>query len=161
MAGALIKWPIAQSGAGPDLDAYLQARNINRTATLAFMGADLDQFKKGYTDSAGVTHKLKDTADSAVSEAVLIHLWLEARRQWQARNTAIDPATVAKPAVATPGALSVATASGGGSSSHKPPKDFPQWADQIELYNKRLLGGRAPRVPGTPGRRGGACQALA
>ena len=71
VAGALIKWPdlIAQSGA---LDAYLQARNINRTATLALMGADLGQFKKavvapwaaGYTDSAGVTHKLKDTADA-------------------------------------------------------------------------------------------------
>ena len=51
---------IAQAGAGPELDAYLQARNIHRTATLAVMGADLDQFKKavvapwaaGYTDSA-------------------------------------------------------------------------------------------------------------
>ena len=76
VAGAMIKWPdlIAQSGAGPDLDAYLQARNINRTATLALTGADLDQFKKavvapwaaGYTDSAGVAHKPKDTADAAV-----------------------------------------------------------------------------------------------
>ena len=40
VAGALIKWPdlVAQSGAGPELDAYLQARNINRTATLALHG---------------------------------------------------------------------------------------------------------------------------
>ena len=90
VAGALIKWPdlIAQSGAGPELDAYLQAQNINRTATLALMGADLWA--------------------TAVSEAIL-RLWLEARCQWQAHNTAIDPATVA---VATPGAISVAAASG-------------------------------------------------
>ena len=74
----------------------------------------------GYTDSAGVTHKPKDTADAAVSEAILI--------QWQAHNT-IDPATVAKPAVATPGAMSVATAS------------FPQWADQIELSRRTWAAG--------------------
>ena len=42
-----------------------------------------------------------------------------------------------------PGALSVATASGGGSFSDKPPRDFPQWADQIELYNKRFSGASA------------------
>ena len=66
-AGALIKWSdlVAQSGAGPELDAYLQARNINRTATLALMGVNLEQFKKavvtpwasGYTDASGHTHK--------------------------------------------------------------------------------------------------------
>ncbi|CAE7502066.1 unnamed protein product, partial [Symbiodinium pilosum] len=114
---------IAQAGAGPELDAYLQARNIHRTATLAVMGADLDQFKKavvapwaaGYTDSA--------------------------------RNTAIDAATVAKPAVPTLGALSVATAFGRRSFSEKVRKDFPQWADQIELYNKRLLGSERREFP--------------
>ena len=72
-------------------------------------------------------------------------MWLESRRQWQARNTAIAPAALAKPAVASPGA--VAAASGGGTSSDKPPKDFPQWADQIEIYNKRLLGGERREFP--------------
>ena len=37
------------------------------------------------------------------------------------------------------GAIAVASAFSGETSSDKPPKDFPQWADQIELYNKRLL----------------------
>ena len=146
-AGALIKWDdlVAQSGAGPELDAYLKARNISRTATLAFMGADIEKFKAvvvtpwaaGYTDPAGTTHKPKDTADAAVSEAILVHMWLEARRQWQAHNQPIAPVAVARPATPSTGGITVSPAPPRGSD--KPPKDFPQWADQIELYNKRLL----------------------
>ena len=101
----------------------------------------------GPPSTPGHTRKPKDTADAAVSEAILVHMWLKARRQWQARNTAIDPTALAKPAAASPGAISVATAAPGGASSDKPPNNFPQWADQIELCNNRLLGGQRREFP--------------
>ncbi len=63
VAAAMTPWAelVAQAGAGPDLEDYLKARNMNRTATLALMGTDEATFRKnvvapytaGYKDGAG------------------------------------------------------------------------------------------------------------
>ena len=75
------------------------------------MGVDLEQFKKALvTPSAVGLHRRRgphpQTQDTAQRGDPGAHV-LKARRQWQAHNTAIDPTALAKPAAASPGAISV------------------------------------------------------
>ena len=80
----------AQAAAGPDVLAYLKARGIDRTATLVLIASAEDVFIRAVADPfvnghamGGTTHKAKD-GEGDIARAILLHMWMEAKRQWQA-----------------------------------------------------------------------------
>ena len=134
-----------QAGAGPDTVAYLKARGIDRTPTLALVATTAEDFVKvvvqpflNGVDVAGTRHKAADEV-APVVQAILTHCWMEARRQWELHSappTPVAPAAVAAPAPAPPPRV-----------DERPPKLFPAWAAQVEAFNARLLGGQRRRFP--------------
>ncbi len=95
------------------------------------------------TRTAPATHKPADNDSASVADAILVHMWLEARRQWAAHNQPVAPPAPAVPALPAASAQAVQPTP----PSEKPPKDFPQWAAQLEKYNSRLLGGQRRKFP--------------
>ena len=140
----------AQAGAAPPVVAYLRARGVDRTSTLALIALDVEALQKSiiqdYVDGidiAGVTHKA-DPIHADVARAIIIHMWSEARRQWTI-HTAIPapPAAAAQP----PAQASASQAPHNARVDEKPPKTFSAWQTQVESYNARLLDGERRRFP--------------
>ena len=140
---------VADAGAGPEISDYLTARGLSLPANLALVAATEDEFdrhvhgplKNGFT-KAGVTHRVS-TEDEPVARAVLMHLWMEARRDWHARMAAVPASSTAFPPV--PGLTPAPAATP--AAEDKAPKSFPQWAAQIDKYNARLFEGRRRHFP--------------
>ena len=149
VSSAMVEFPTlaASAGAGPDLLAYLEARSLNRTATLALVADTWDAvdtkvfrpFRDGVV-VAGTMHKVADD-EAPVAQAILRHMWSEARRQWD-----LFSAPPPRPAPAAP-APSPASASLPPGPGEKPPKGFPEWGRLVDAYNKVLLGGEPRTFP--------------
>ena len=75
--------------------AYLEARSLNRTATLALVAL---RCSGPSAVVAGTTHKV-DAEEVPVAQAILRHMWSEARRQWDLFSA---PPPRPAPAAATP-----------------------------------------------------------
>ena len=136
----------AQAAAGPDVLAYLKARGIDRTATLALIASAEDAFIRAVADPfvnghavGGTTHKAKD-GEGDIARAIMLHMWMEAKRQWQAR------VAVPTPSPSTP-ATTTTTSTTSSSTDEKPPKHFTAWAQCVENYNAKLLDGKRRRFP--------------
>ncbi|CAE7923243.1 unnamed protein product [Symbiodinium sp. KB8] len=118
----------ASAGSGPDMLAYLEARSLNRTATLALVAdtweaVDTKVFRP-FRDGvvvAGTMHKVADD-EAPVAQAILRHMWSEARRQWD-----LFAAPPPRPTPTAPG--------------------FPEWGRLVDAYNKVLLGGEPRTFP--------------
>ena len=96
----------AQAAAGPNVLAYLKARGIDRTATLALIASAEDVFIRAVADPfvnghavGGTTHKAKD-GEGDIARAILLHMWMEAKRQWQA-HVALPTPSPPTPATTT------------------------------------------------------------
>ena len=136
----------AQAAAGPDVLAYLKARGIDRTATLALIASVEDAFIRVVADPfvnghkvGGTTHKAKH-GEGDIARAILLHMWMEARRQWQA-HVALPTPSPPTPATTT------TTSTTSSSADEKPPKHFTAWAQCVENYNAKLLDGKLRRFP--------------
>lgn len=125
---------------------------------MALLATDVASFERtvvlpllnGYTKGA-VQIKCNEE-EKPIAQAVLTHMWQEARLQWQQRVSSV-PATVPtlSPGVAaTPGAASGAlTAPASTSTNEKPPKTLPPqvWNQQVQKYNAILVGTRPRKFP--------------
>ena len=100
----------AEAGAGEVVLKYLRARGLARTATLAlveptearFRATVIDPLVAGYVDAATNAEFKVAAGDQPSITAILLHMYLEARSQWDAwsaaRAAALCPA--AAPAAA-------------------------------------------------------------
>ena len=132
------------AGAGPVISDYLESRGLTRPGTLALVATAEPDFERhvvapllaGYTKN-GTCHKVEQE-EAPVARAMLLHMWLEARKDW---NETLLPSPAAAPVATHSVAAQPAPA------DDKPPKTFPQWAKQIEAYNSKLLGAKRRRFP--------------
>ena len=108
------------SGAGEGIRRYLAAKKISATPTLALIAKNAEEFTTMIVAPflAGVTidgqdHKA-EAGDEPVTTAMMVHLFVEARRQWDIFSqapTAPPPAPTPTTATQTPaGTSSTATA---------------------------------------------------
>ena len=136
---------LTTAGAATPIKDYITARGISATPTLALIAEDAAAFTDKIVQPflSGVTlqgslHKAA-AGDEDVSKAILVHLFTEARRQWQAATAnppAPPPGTT--PATAPPAATSQTTAA---APEEKPPKTFSQWAAQVRAYEEKTIDG--------------------
>ncbi|CAE7890612.1 unnamed protein product, partial [Symbiodinium necroappetens] len=87
-------------------------------------------------------HKAEEGQD-AVASAIMTHLFVEARRQWDAVSSAPPPSALPSPPLPPP-------VSPGQSSAHvpdRPPKTFSAWNQQVKAYEDRLLDGKRRTFP--------------
>jgi len=137
------------AGAGEAIKDYLTARKITATPTLALIAPTVERFTTLLIAPflAGVTidakeHKVEDGQD-AVASAILTHLFVEARRQWDAVSSTPPPSALPSPPLPPP-------ISPGPSSAHvpdRPPKTFSAWNQQVKAYEDRLLDGKRRTFP--------------
>ncbi|CAE7393420.1 unnamed protein product [Symbiodinium natans] len=134
------------AGAAPPVLAYLRARGVDRTSTLALIAATQEDLRRillqPFVDGIDVdgTHHKLDDQHKEVAAAIVTHMWTEARRQWEAhcQTPQLQPA---------PAAQAGAPAAPPARPDDKPPKSFLAWATQVEAYNSRLLDGARRRFP--------------
>ena len=99
------------AGAGPQLTAYLAARNLHRTATLALIATALLEFEdrvvRPFLEGVEIagTHYQAPEAEHSVVQAIMHHMWAEARKQWATHIEVPAPAAVPVPSAAPPGAV--------------------------------------------------------
>ncbi|CAE7510325.1 unnamed protein product, partial [Symbiodinium sp. CCMP2456] len=87
-------------------------------------------------------HKAEDGQD-AVASAILTHLFVEARRQWDAVSSTPPPSALPSPPLPPP-------INPGPPSAHvpdRPPKTFSAWNQQVKAYEDRLLDGKRRTFP--------------
>ena len=140
------------AGAGPDIVGYLKARSLDRVPTLALIAdknEDVDRhviqpYIDGHKDSQGTVHQAP-TGEAPVARAILHHMWLEARRQWGIHSIITAPAMQTAPATSAPPGSTTGT--GHDTTDEKVPKTFPQWAAQVEKYNRVTVNGERRRFP--------------
>ena len=68
-----------QASAGPEVLTYLKVRGIDRTAEDVFIRAVADPFVNGHV-VGGTTLKARD-GEGDIARAILLHMWMEAKRQ--------------------------------------------------------------------------------
>ena len=137
----------AAAGAGPQLTAYLAARNLHRTATLALIATALPEFEdrvvRPFLEGVEIagTHYQAPEAEHSVVQAIMHHMWAEARKQWATHIEVPAPAAVPVPAAAPPGAVVPAL------PGDRPPKTFPEWGPLVKRYNEVTVAGEPRDFP--------------
>ena len=135
---------LTTAGAAPPVRAYLAAKGIASTPTLALIAEDatafvakvVQPFISGVT-VAGAEHKAAAGSED-VATAVMVHLFTEAQRQWRAATSApptLPPGML--PAPAAPPAPATTTTS----PDDRPPKHFAQWSAQVKAYEEKTVDG--------------------
>ena len=137
----------AAAGAGPQLTAYLAARNLHRTATLALIATALPEFEgrvvRPFLEGVEIagTHYQAPEAEHSVVQAIMHHMWAEARKQWAIHIEVPAPAAVPVPSAAPPGAVVPAL------PGDRPPKTFPEWGPLVKRYNEVTVAGEPRDFP--------------
>ena len=137
----------AAAGAGPQLTAYLAARNLHRTATLALIATALPEFEdrvvRPFLEGVEIagTHYQAPEAEHSVVQAIMHHMWAEARKQWATHIEVPAPAAVPVPSAAPPGAVVPAL------PGDRPPKTFPEWGPLVKRYNEVTVAGEPRDFP--------------
>ena len=80
--------------------------------------------------------------DVPAARAVVISMWTEARRQWEA---SLAPST--PPPASQPPAGTAAGPARPDQVDARAPKTFPQWAQRVDAYNAVLIDGQRRRFP--------------
>ena len=132
------------AGAGDGIRHYLAAKKISTTPTLALIAKNAEDFTTMIVAPflAGVTidgqdHKA-EAGDEPVATAIMIHLFVEARRQWDIFSQA---PTAPQPQAATATAAQTAagnTPTAAATAAHipdRPPKTFAAWTQQVTAYS--------------------------
>ena len=160
----------AEAGAGEVVLKYLRARGLARTATLAlveptearFRATVIDPLVAGYVDAATNAEFKVAAGDQPSITAILLHMYLEARSQWDAwsaaRAAALCPAAAPAAAAAAgqaPMMLSLPSPPAG-----PPPKSFDAWGPLVQAYNAKLLDGKPRQFPMHPSPGGRRCGAF-
>ena len=147
----------AEAGAGEVVLKYLQARGLARTATLAlveptearFRATVIDPLVAGYVDAATNAEFKVAAGDQPSITAILLHMYLEARSQWDAwsaaRAVALCPA--AAPAAAAAAGQAPLMLSLPSQPAGPPPKSFDAWGPLVQAYNAKLLDGKPRQFP--------------
>ena len=137
------------AGAGEAIKDYLTARKITATPTLALIAPTVERFTTLLIAPflAGVTidakeHKVEDGQD-AVASAILTHLFVEARRQWDAVSSTPPPSALPSPPLPPP----TTRARHAAHVPDRPPKTFSAWNQQVKTYEDRLLDGKRRTFP--------------
>ena len=144
------------AGAGDGVRQYLAAKKISATPTLALIAKNAEDFTTMIVAPflAGVNidgrdHKA-EAGDEPVATAIMLHLFVEARRQWdifsQAPTAPQPPATTA--AAAPPAAGHTPT--GAATAAHipaRPPKTFAAWTQQVTAYEEKLFDEKRRTFP--------------
>ena len=97
-----------------------------------------DPFVNGHV-VGGTTHKARD-GEGDIARAILLHMWMKAKRQWQVH------AALPTPSPPTPTTTTTTTTSSS-TADEKPPKHFSAWAQCVETYNAKLLDGKRRKFP--------------
>ena len=119
----------AQNGdAGPHCDGPAGVRGPRRPAFLE--GVEI----------AG-THYQAPEAEHPVVQAIMHHMWAEARKQWATHIEVPAPAAVPVPSAAPPGAVVPAL------PGDRPPKTFPEWGPLVKRYNEVTVAGEPRDFP--------------
>ncbi|CAE7400255.1 eIF3-S7, partial [Symbiodinium sp. CCMP2456] len=145
----------AEAGAGDIVVRYLGARGLARTATLAlvepnptrFEATVVGPFLAGFRDASSGTEFLVHEGERPAVRAVLLHMYLEARTQWEAwsaqRAAAIGAITPLSPSASALPALPLPPVVVAG----PPPKSFDAWGPLVKAYNDKLLDGKPSSFP--------------
>ena len=143
----------AAAGAGQEISNYLDARGIKAVATLALIAKNEESLMRNLiqplmgTYTKGALTITLQPEEQPIAEAILRHMWQEARMWWQKRQADMAAASQA------PAAPIIASAVGGVASQaaapDKVPKSLPPgvWSQQVIKYNKITLNGRERRFP--------------
>ncbi|CAE7863082.1 eIF3-S7, partial [Symbiodinium necroappetens] len=145
------------AGAGDGIRQYLAAKKISATPTLALIAKNAEDlittmviapFLAGVTID-GTDHKV-EAGEEPVATAIMMHLFVEARRQWDTFSQAptAPPAQPAASAAAQPPAgHSPPGSATPGHIPDRPPKTFAAWTQQVKAYEDRLLDGKRRTFP--------------
>ena len=144
---------VAETGAGDVVLSYLRARGLARTAALALVEPDETRFKATVVDPliAGFRDEATNVApgDQPSARAILLHMFLEARSQWDAwsasRAAALSPNTGTPAGASTapaPAMLNLPSPPAG-----PPSKSFEAWGPLVQAYNAKLLDGKPRQFP--------------
>ena len=121
------------AGAGDGIRQYLAAKKISTTPTLALIAKNAEDFTTMIVAPflAGVTidgqHHKAEAGDEPVATAIMIHLFVEARRQWDIFSqapTAPQPQAAAATAAQTAAGNTPAAAATAAHIPDRPPKTF-------------------------------------
>ena len=85
-----------------------------------------DPFVNGHV-VGGTTHKARD-GEGDIARAILLHMWMEAKRQWQV-HVALPTPSPPRQRLPRPRLT----------ADEKPAKHFSAWAQCVEAYNAKLL----------------------
>ena len=106
-----------EAGAGAEILQYLEAKRLTKVATLALVAVDQASFERFVVQPLvdgveinAVKHQLSPD-DRPVGTAILLHMWLEARRQWTTFSAA-SMAPSPTPALPPPGPATATSQSG-------------------------------------------------
>ncbi|CAE7468602.1 POLA2, partial [Symbiodinium sp. CCMP2456] len=119
------------------------------TAALApwrsrFEATVVDPLLAGFRDASSGTEFVVHEGERPAVRAVLLHMYLEARTQWQAwsaqRAAAIGAITPPSPSASALPALPLPPVAAAG----PPPKSFDAWGPLVKAYNDKLLSMASP-----------------
>ena len=144
------------AGANDSIRHYLAAKKISTTPTLALIAKNAEDFTTMIVAPflAGVTidgqeHKA-EAGDEPVATAIMIHLFVEARRQWDIFSqapTAPPPTTVAPAAAQTAAGNTPTSPAVAAHIPDRPPKTFAAWTQQVTAYEEKLFDGKRRTFP--------------
>ena len=144
------------AGANDSIRHYLAAKKISTTPTLALIAKNAEDFTTMIVAPflAGVTidgqeHKA-EAGDEPVATAIMIHLFVEARRQWDIFSqapTAPPPTTVAPAAAQTAAGNTPTSPAAAAHIPDRPPKTFAAWTQQVTAYEEKLFDGKRRTFP--------------
>ena len=144
------------AGANESIRHYLAAKKISTTPTLALIAKNAEDFTTMIVAPflAGVTidgqeHKA-EAGDEPVATAIMIHLFVEARRQWDIFSqapTAPPPTTVAPAAAQTAAGNTPTSPAAAAHIPDRPPKTFAAWTQQVTAYEEKLFDGKRRTFP--------------
>ena len=98
-----------------------------------FRATVIDPLVAGYVDAATNAEFKVAAGDQPSITAILLHMYLEARSQW-------DVWSAARAAALCPTAVPAASAATG--PAGPPPKSFDAWGPLVQAYNAKLLDGK-------------------
>ena len=102
-----------------------------------------DRVVRPFVDGVEIAGTRREAPDGeqVVVQAIMHHMWAEARKQWTTHIAVPAPAAPPAPAAGSPGAVVPAL------PGDKPPKTFPEWGPLVKRYNEVTIAGEPRDFP--------------